>query len=136
MKIDFRSEKGLEKLFSYKYSEGLFVPDRKRGSFLVKFNIEDQRPSSVDMDMHAKKIQEIMRIASEVIYGYQFKDFDQMVMEDQLLNARLTAQEVDIYDFNKKKLQAEKVVEAPQGYFGAQGVGAVNAVSSNAEGAI
>lgn len=117
MKIDFRSERGLEKLFNYKSSEGLFVAAKKKGYFLVKFNIDDLRPSGEDMNMHAKKIQEIMRIASEVVYGYQFRDFDQLVMEDQLTNARITAKEQDVYDFNKKKLQAVKVVEAPPGYF-------------------
>ncbi len=117
MKIDFRSEKGLDKIFSYKSSEGLFAAGKKKGHFLIKFNIDDLRPSGDDMNMRAKKIQEIMRIASEVVYGYQFKDFDQLVMEDQLANARITAKEQDVYDFNKKKLQAVKVVEAPPGYF-------------------
>ena len=117
MKIDFRSDKTLEKLFSYKSSEGLFVPGKKKGHFLIKFNIDDQRPDGEDMNMRAKKIQEIIRISSEVVYGYKFREFDQLVMEDQLTNTRITVKEQDVHDFNKKKLQAVKVAEAPPGYF-------------------
>jgi hypothetical protein len=117
MKIDFRTDKALMGMFGYKSSEGLFVPEKQKGYFLLKFNIEDQRQSDVTVNMRVKKIQEIMRIASEVTYGYEFKDFDQVVMEDQAVNARITAKAADVYDFNKKKLQAEKVVEAPPGYF-------------------
>lgn len=117
IKIDFRGEKNLEKDFSYKSSEGLFVPDKKKGYFLVRFNIEDQRPSDATVNMRAVKVQEIMRIVSEVVYGYEFKDFDSVVLEDQLMNARLTASFDDAYNFNKKKLQAEKIVQAPAGYF-------------------
>lgn len=115
MKIDFRSDKALLSMFGYKSSEGLFVPEQ--GCFLLKFNIEDQRQSDVTANMRVKKIQEIMRIAGEVTYGYEFKDFDRVVMEDQAVNARITAKASDVYDFNKKKLRAEKVVEAPPGYF-------------------
>ncbi len=120
VKIDFRTDKGLEKIFAYKSSEGLFVPDKDKGHFLIRFNIEDQRRTDDKVNMRAKKMQELMRIASEVVYGYEFADFDCVVFEDQLLNARLTANEKDVYEFNKKKLQADKVIQAPTGYFDGQ----------------
>lgn len=117
MKIDFRTDKPLLGAFSYKSSEGLFTPEKQKGYFVLKFNIEDQKKSDATFNARAKKIQEIMRIASEVTYGYEFNDFDYIVMEDQLANARLTAKAADVHDFNKKKLRAEKVVQAPPGYF-------------------
>jgi hypothetical protein len=120
MKIDFRTDKKLEKLFAYKSAEGLFVSDKNKGHFLIKFNIEDQRPSDDKMNMRVKKMQELLRIASEVVYGYDFTGFDSVVFEDQLLNVRLTASEKDVYQFNKKKLQADKVLQSPPGYFEGQ----------------
>ncbi|MDD4013697.1 MAG: hypothetical protein PHW14_05860 [Candidatus Omnitrophica bacterium] len=117
MKIDFRSEKDLEEIYRFKSSEGLYVQDRKKGYFLIKFDIEDQRASDEELNVRMFKIRQIMKIASEVVYGYKFRDFDYMAMEDLLMNARVTAREQEVYDFNKKKLPLETSVQAPTGYF-------------------
>jgi hypothetical protein len=52
-----------------------------------------------------------------VVYGYKFKDLDLLILEDQLENVRLKVNGKDVYDFNKKRLIVEDIVQAPGGYF-------------------
>lgn len=118
IKIDFRSDKELAKLFQYKTAEGSFVSGEKARSFLVKFKIAEQDTEGAGMtNLRVKKIQEIIRIANEVVYGYKFVGFNFLLLEDQLEHASLKVSEQDVYNFNKQRLSVEKIVQAPAGYF-------------------
>ncbi|MFH1878072.1 MAG: hypothetical protein ABH883_04630 [Candidatus Omnitrophota bacterium] len=117
IKVDFRGDKKLENLFQFKSSEGFFVTTRKDRYFLIKFKIEDQAVSDPITNMKVKKVQEILEIANEVLYGYKFRDFDYLVLEDQMENVELRIKAADVYDFNKKRLAVDKIVEGPPGYF-------------------
>ena len=64
-----------------------------------------------------KKLQEILRIANDVVNGYKFKSFDYMLLEDQMENAQLTIDGKDVFDFNRKRLAVDEVVQAPANYF-------------------
>jgi len=117
VKLDFRGEKHLDKIFDYKTSEGAFISAGGVRSFLLKFKIADQGESTELSNLRVKKIQEIMRIANEVVLGYKYRKFDFLAMEDQMENVRLKVIEADVYDFNKKRLSVEEIVHAPAGYF-------------------
>ncbi|MEA3489451.1 MAG: hypothetical protein U9R44_03795 [Candidatus Omnitrophota bacterium] len=118
IKLDFRGDKRLEQLFAYKTSEGTYISrDGKGGHFLIKFKITDQRPVDEITNPRVKKIQEILRIINEVVYGYKFYNFDFVAMEDQLENTQLRVSARDILDFIKKGLSVEEIVRAPSGYF-------------------
>ncbi|MBD3427225.1 MAG: hypothetical protein GF409_08410 [Candidatus Omnitrophica bacterium] len=119
IKIDFRQDEKLAELFSFKASEGLYVAGEQRRSFLVKFKIADQTPGDRIMNPRVKKIEEILKIANRVFYGYKFQDFDTLVLEDQLENANLSISEEDIYNLNRKRVPIEELVNAPAGYFNA-----------------
>ncbi|MBU0683023.1 MAG: hypothetical protein KJ864_01865, partial [Candidatus Omnitrophica bacterium] len=116
IKLDFRREEDLLKLFKYETSESNFVAsaDGKK-VFFIKFKISPQ--SAEDADLNLMKIGEIIKIANDVVYGYKFKKFDFLMLEDQLSNAVLTIKEKDVFNFNKKRLSVKDVVEAPAGYF-------------------
>ncbi|MGD2278899.1 MAG: hypothetical protein PVH45_02245 [Candidatus Omnitrophota bacterium] len=117
IKIDFRSDKELSEKFDYKSAEGKFVSEKGKNYVLLKFKIIDKVAGDDMTKPRVEKMEEIMKIASEVVYGYKFKDFDFMEMEDQYENVRLRAGEKDIYTYNKRKMPVEEIVQAPAGYF-------------------
>jgi len=117
IKIDFREGKELPKLFAYKYSEGFYTSGKNGKYFLVQFNIEDIKGSVDAKELHRRKVKEIIRISNEVVDGYDFHDFHYMELDDQLASVRLRTSKEKIYDFNKKKMPIEQVVEAPANYF-------------------
>ncbi|MFC1643867.1 hypothetical protein ACFL5C_00870 [Candidatus Omnitrophota bacterium] len=118
IKIEFRGEGKLEEMFDYKSAEGFFVSSEGSRFFLIKFKIADKGTAPGDAaEMRKKKVQEILDIASDVVYGYKYEDFDFLMLEDQLENVRLSVSAQDVYNFNKKKLSVEEIVQAPAGYF-------------------
>lgn len=117
IKIDFRNDKKLLKLYEYNASEGLFVSAVDERFFLIKFKIADIGSSDKGNNLRIKKIKEIIRIANEVVYGYKFKKFGFLILEDQSENVTLKINEEDVYNFNKKQLVIENIVQAPAGYF-------------------
>ncbi|MDD5634127.1 MAG: hypothetical protein PHW46_02495 [Candidatus Omnitrophica bacterium] len=117
MKMDFRVNKDLAGLFNYEEAESVYVPQDSTGSFFVKFKIADQKQEDDGKNIRIKKIQEILRIANEVVYGYKFQKFDYLVLEDLLENAKLKITGSNVYNYAKEKSPIEKIVEAPAGYF-------------------
>lgn len=119
IKIEFRGEKKLQEMFSYKVAEGAFIPGqgKERGSFIIKFKIADQVKGDGLVNPALEKIKEIVRISNEVFYGYKFDAFNMLFLEDQLENARLKVSGYDVYNYNKEKLSIKEIVHAPVGYF-------------------
>ena len=117
VKINFRAEKELEELFVYKSVEGSFIDNTQGKFFLINFKIADATAEESEINLREKKIEELLKIANEVVYGYKFKDFDFMIMDDQLENAKLKVTEEDVYNYHKTKLPVEDIVKAPAGYF-------------------
>jgi hypothetical protein len=117
IKLDFRSDKKLAQFYDFKTSEGFFTEGKAQKSFLIKFKIADQTKGDEFMSPRARKVEEILKIANEVVCGYKFEDFDYLLLEDQLENANLKITEDNVYNFNRKKLPVDKIVEAPVGYF-------------------
>ncbi len=116
-KIDFRAEKDLAELYKYDSSEGFFVSSQEGNFFLLKFKIFDQKPSTQDMNVKEKKVEELIAIASEVVSGYKFKGFDYLELEDQLQNAILKVSADDVYSFDRKKMSVKEIAGAPEKYF-------------------
>jgi hypothetical protein len=118
VKIDFRTEKRLSEIFDYKSAEGSFMSSKGKRYFLLQFKITDKVTKEESLTApRVEKVQQLVRIANEVVYGYKFKNFDFMEMFDQYENARLRVNEKDIYDFNRKKLPVKEIVHAPPSYF-------------------
>ncbi len=117
VKLDFRAEKKLQELFDYKTAEGVFTSIDGLRSFLLKFKIADQTIGDEDGSLREKMLKEIIYIASKVVYGYKYTDFNFLILEDQLANVKLMVSEQDVYDFNRKKLSVKEIVDAPPGYF-------------------
>lgn len=117
VKLDFRGDKKLSDVYDYKSSEGNFVTSAGERTLFLKFKILDQGKSDEAEDLNEKKVGELLRIMNEVVSGYKFQEFDMVVMDDQFENVRLKVTAQDIYDFNKKKLPVEEIVQAPTGYF-------------------
>ena len=117
VKIDFRSDKKLTQVFDYKVAESSFVASDDKRAFVLKFKIAEQKTDEEDPGLRQKKIREIVRIVNEVVRGYKFKDFDLLILEDQLENVRLRISGQDVYDFNEKKLGVKDIVQAPGSYF-------------------
>ena len=117
IKIDFRGEKSLMDIFSYKSAEGIYsaTPDHKY--FLLNYKIADDTAKESPATLKEKKVGEILKIINTVVYGYKFKDFDFVIMNDQLENVKITVMEKDIYNYDPKKYTVQKIVQAPQGYF-------------------
>ena len=118
IKIDFRQDKALMEQFNYKSAEGAFIAGRdKEKYFLVKFKIADQTKEDSIASPRIKKVEELLRIANEVVRGYKFQDFEFLRMVDQLENVDMMVKEQDIYDFNKKRLPVEDIVNVSGNYF-------------------
>ena len=118
IKIDFRSGGELEKLFIYKSAEGVFSSGAKDKFFFLTFKIADANtPEAAGINLREKKIEEILAIAHEVVYGYKFTDFDFLLMDDQLENAKLKVTGKDVYNYDRNKFPVEEMVKAPADYF-------------------
>ncbi len=117
VKIGFGADKELKKMFAYKSAEGLFGSDEGLRFFLIKYKIADIAGAGEVTELHKRKIGEIIRVASKVVGGYKFEDFDVLLLEDQLENVKLTVSGQDVRDFEKKRLSVEEIVRAPAGYF-------------------
>jgi hypothetical protein len=117
IKIDFRTDPKLTEIYDYKSAEGSFVSDKGVRYFLINFKIIDKHAGDELTSPRVQKIQKLIHIANEVVYGYKFKDFDFLEMMDQYENARLRVMREDIFDFNKKKLSVQDIVQAPVNYF-------------------
>ncbi len=117
IKLDFRSDKELSQSYAFKTSEGFFMEGKSQKYFLVKFKIADQTAGDKVISPRIRKIEEIIKIASEMVRGYKFEDFDYLLLEDQLENASLKITEDNLYNFDRKRMPVDKIVEAPAGYF-------------------
>ena len=62
-------------------------------------------------------ISELAKIVKTVVTGYKFNDFDFVILEDQLKNARLKIRKDDIVALPKNSMGIEEIVKAPEGYF-------------------
>jgi len=117
IKIDFRRDEELKKLYSYRSAEGDFYSEKDKKFFLIKFKIADQQVSDEEINLREKKIEEIVRIANLVVTGYKFKNFDFMEMEDLLANVKLWVSSSDIYNFNEEDLPIKDIVKTSAKYF-------------------
>jgi len=117
IKLEFRGDKELMKLFRYKSSEGFFVVEGTEKYFLIKFSIVEQASVAQEPEIRLMKIKELLSIASGVVYGYKFKAFDYLVLEDQLEKVKFKIKRDDVYAFNKKKLSVKDIVQGPETYF-------------------
>ncbi|MDD4956967.1 MAG: hypothetical protein PHH49_04410 [Candidatus Omnitrophica bacterium] len=119
LKLDFRGDKKLMELFEYRSSESEFEKEDDARYFYVKFKIADVKEEAGEgvREMNVLKVQEILKVANEVVCGYRFKDFDYLIMDDQLENSRLKVKGVDVYDFDQSKAAVVDIVNAPGGYF-------------------
>ncbi|MCK4852308.1 MAG: hypothetical protein KAS86_04255, partial [Candidatus Omnitrophica bacterium] len=117
IKIDFRGDRKLSELYQYQSAEGAFSSEADKDFLLIRFKIFDQQVDDEETDLRKRKIEEIIRITNQVMYGYKFKDFAFIQMEDQIENMKLRVNSSDIWDFNKKKLSVEDIVQADGAYF-------------------
>jgi hypothetical protein len=118
IKIDFRSEKDLSDKFDYKSAEGTYNTGLESKYFLLNFKIDDIAAGQPgETSLKEGKIQIILEIVNEVVYGYKFRDFDFVMMNDQAENAKLKVNENDIYQYNPKRTAVREIVQAPSGYF-------------------
>ncbi|MFH1846640.1 MAG: hypothetical protein ABH869_03695 [Candidatus Omnitrophota bacterium] len=117
LRLDFKGEGELSKMFDYETSEGIFVEDEGIRNLWIKFKIADQIASQGEAVLKEKKIEEVLKIANEVVSGYKYKKFDYLILEDQLENVQLKIQGCDVYDFVKEKMEVKSIVQAPAEYF-------------------
>jgi len=118
IKLGFRGEEELKKLFKYEAVESDFISQNDVKTFRVKFKIADEGQSGEgEKSRNERKIEEIIKVANKVVRGYKFKQFDFLTLEDQLENATLKITEKNVFNFNKKKLSVKDVTQAPAGYF-------------------
>ena len=116
VKLDFRQDKDLTEDYDYKAVESSFVGKDGSGDFLVKFKIADLKTAGTEEALRENKIKELVNIANEVVTGYKFENFEFLILEDQLENAKLTISSYDVYNFNKEKLSIKEIVKAPVEY--------------------
>ena len=117
MKLDFRSDKDLAEKFSYKVAESSFASESGLRAFLVSFKIADQGASENEKELRTQKIKEIVRITNEVVDGYKFKEFDLLILDDQLENVQLRIDAQDVCNFNKTRTPVEDLAITSNEYF-------------------
>jgi hypothetical protein len=118
IKIDFRSEEELSDRFDYKSSDGAYNTGIDSRYFLLNFKIDDIAvPKPGEMGLREEKLRHILGIARDVVYGYKFKDFDFILMNDQSENVKLRVDQKDVYNYDPKSVEVRDIVQAPAGYF-------------------
>ncbi len=118
IKMEFKTKKDLVELYKYINAESEYISKDETGTFYIKFKILEQSAKKSVEEMNKKKVEKIMRVVNEVVYGYKFQNFDFLIMEDQLENVKILAEGKDLYALHKNKhLQIENIVESPPEYF-------------------
>ncbi|KJJ84163.1 hypothetical protein OMAG_001975 [Candidatus Omnitrophus magneticus] len=119
MRIDFREKKELSSNYDFRGAEGDFLVTKTQKYFLVTFKIFEQSENNEEiLKLRRKKIWEILRIANEVVEGYEFKNFDFVSLSDEAKEITLWMNSYDVYDFHKKQsLPVEQLVKASGEYF-------------------
>ncbi len=116
IKIEFRSEEPFAGDFTYTSSEGTYTEGLDANYFLINFQIGGVGDDAEKL--REKKIRKILEIASTVVEGYRFEDFDFIVMNDQVADVRLRVDRSDVYGFDPRRTALQEIVQAPRGYFG------------------
>ena len=117
IKLGFRSEEELKGKFDFRVSEGEYSERMGIKTFILKFKIDEKGPRAKVGILRREKIENIIDIFGYMMKGYKFKDYDIVILDDQLENAILRIKEKDIDSFDKKEMDIENIVIAPSGYF-------------------
>ncbi|MBD3380329.1 MAG: hypothetical protein GF408_07710 [Candidatus Omnitrophica bacterium] len=117
IKLEFKGEEKLEQAFDFKSAEAEYTKGPQHNKFDLKFKINEQKASTEIENLKRKKIQEILKIINRVVYGYKFKDFDAVVMEDQMENVTLSVSMQNVYEFTRENLPVEEIVHTSKPYF-------------------
>ncbi len=117
IKMDFKGDKELSEAYKYMNAESVYVSQEEKGTFYIKFKILEQTADETTMEMNKRKVERILRIANEVVYGYKFKNFDLIIMEDQLENIKSVVKGEDLYDLHTKRTPIEDIVKTSAKYF-------------------
>ena len=116
IKIEFGSEEPFAEDFAYTSSEGKYTKGLDAKYFLINFQIEGVGDETEKL--REKKIRKMLEIASTVVEGYRFEEFDFIVMNDQVADVRLRVNRSDVYGFDPRRTALHEIVQAPRGYFG------------------
>lgn len=118
VKIDFRQDKDLGTLFAYGSSEGDFLStEGGEKVFLLNFKIFDQSEDDTGLTLKKRKVEELVRIANEVVNGYKFKKFDFFELNDQVENTKVMINASDVMNFPESKDTINNIVQGSSNHF-------------------
>lgn len=117
VKIKFLRDDTLPSQFRFGSAEGDFVDHREERDFVIDFEIADLTDKGTPGSRRMQKVERILTVAGDVISGYGYEQFDRVVLNDRLDNARITAHRQDILDLSHGVISVEEAVKAPLGYF-------------------
>lgn len=114
IKYDFKDNKDLSEIFKFQTAEGLFIP--ASNSFVLKYKIQNQTVIDTIQELRIKEVKAIIEVVHTVFKGYNFKDFELVVLIDLLENVQMTVDENEIYNYNKKQTDIKEIITAPEGF--------------------
>ncbi|MBF0493685.1 MAG: hypothetical protein HQL28_00960 [Candidatus Omnitrophica bacterium] len=103
MRIDFKNDKTLDEEFKFDSAEGLFLREKNKKAFQIKYKIYNQIQTDDKKRLNNDKVKGILQIVYDVVDGYKFKEFDFVELEDQLENSKVNVPSDEIWSFKKRK---------------------------------
>ncbi len=115
--LRFNEEDHLREKFRLLSVEGEFVEETEENWFLLNFSIESKGVFDSSREKRRIKVNEILEEFSTMVYGYEFEEFDYLVLYDMMDEVNLKVSFEDIYDYREGPGSLHRIVEAPEGYF-------------------
>ena len=113
VKIEFKEEKALEEAFSIKSAKGSYL---KADDGKHYFRLETLAESKYFNDAETEESSDIifraaLKVASDVIHGYRFGDFDYVEIINQRDGKLIRVSKDDLEAFRKKKVKFEELTK-------------------------
>lgn len=115
VRMGFRENKKLDDFFSIKSSKGYYIVNP--GSKYFKFEIlaEPKWFKEVEKEEASNKVfEEALKVASHVLHGYRFEDFDHIEILNQSDGKALKVSKDDLEEFRSKKMSFEDILTGSQ----------------------
>ena len=110
IKMEFREDKNLSDKFILKQSKGTFVAKGRDRYFNIEVLAEPKKfGEHEDIDAADSVFLAAVKVASHVIAGYRFRDFDYVRITDQGSRGMLTVGREDLEKFRKKKMTFDEI---------------------------
>ena len=115
VRIEFREDKKLGDLFSIKSSKGYYNTKLEKRYFKFEISAEPKWLKEVEKEEASNKVfEKAVEVASHVLHGYRFGDFDHIEILSQFDGKALKVSRDDLEEFRKNKIKFDDILTGSQ----------------------